>query len=109
MVSSGSHGSRSSVFIAGLTLLAVAVLRWPLAAVVLAFCLMPLLALFPDTPIALLRDGPRLQHMLPNALVGMLGALPTLVPLSLLLALVFNRALNAPAIDARLRRMNFDV
>ncbi|MGY5328272.1 hypothetical protein [Pseudomonas sp. MF6396] len=80
-----------------------------LAAVVLAFCLMPLLALFPDTPIALLRDGPRLQHMLPNALVGMLGALPTLVPLSLLLALVFNRALNAPAIDARLRRMNFDV
>ncbi|MCS5517528.1 hypothetical protein NWF32_29790 [Pseudomonas qingdaonensis] len=28
-----------------------------LAAVVLAFCLMPLLALFPDTPIALLQDG----------------------------------------------------
>lgn len=80
-----------------------------LAGVALAFCLMPLLALFPDTPVALLRDGPRLQYMFPNALVGMLGAMPTLVPLSLLLALVFNRALNAPAIDARLRRMNFDV
>lgn len=80
-----------------------------LAAVVLAFCLMPLLALFPDTPLALSLDGPRLQWMFSNALVGALGAMPMMLPLSLLLALVFNRALNAPAIDARLRHMNFDV